>query len=62
LPEVVRRIRQQIYEPLCKEIREQYLVAEAQQRLDELNDRTYLWEKLLPKVCFATNTLNRNAK
>ncbi|MBR6031852.1 MAG: hypothetical protein IKP36_07830, partial [Bacteroidaceae bacterium] len=60
LAEVVRRIKQQIYESVCREVRERSPLMEAQLRLDRKDGVDIPWAYMLPRVCFSSVTLNRN--
>ncbi len=60
LAEVVRRIKQQIYESVCREVRERLPLMEARERLGRKDGVDAPWSYLLPRVCFSSVTLNRN--
>ena len=60
LTEVVRRIKQQVYESVCREVREQLPLMEARERLGRKDGVDAPWSYLLPRVCFSSLMLNRN--
>ena len=60
LPEVVDIIRRGDYRKVCHEIRKEYPLAEAQQRLGhtEPNQMVRFWTEVLPRICFSSAMLN----
>ncbi len=64
LSEVVNDIQRRAYEKICTEMRREYPVAEAQQRLGNRTriKQNSIWSGLLPKVCFTSAMLNRHQK
>ena len=60
LSEVVDIIRRGNYRKVCNEIRKEYPLAEAQQRLGatEPNPLVKFWAEVLPKICFSSAMLN----
>ena len=60
LSEVVDIIRRGNYSKVCNEIRKEYPLAEAQQRLGvtEPNHLVRFWAEVLPKICFSSAMLN----
>ena len=62
LTEVVRIIKQRVYESLCYELRKIYPLSEVQKRFGEADRVGYPWTEYLPKICFSAVILNRNKR
>ena len=60
LTEVVRKIKQQVYEVVCHELRKTYPLEAVQKRFGETDNASHPWKELLPDICFSAVFLNRN--
>ena len=60
LATVVRKIKLQIYEVVCRELRETYQLRTVQKRFGKTEKPSHPWTELLPRVCFSAVILNRN--
>ncbi|MBO7120126.1 MAG: hypothetical protein J6W03_07405 [Bacteroidaceae bacterium] len=57
---VVRKMKQQIYEVICRELQETYSLEAVQKRFGNKEASGHPWKELLPKICFSAVVLNRN--
>jgi len=60
LTEVVRKIKRQVYEVVCRELRKTYPLETVQKRFGKTEIPSHPWTELLPKICFSAVILNRN--
>lgn len=60
LTEVVRKIKRQVYEVICRNLQETYPLETVQKRFGDKEASGNPWKELLPKICFSAVILNRN--
>ena len=60
LTKVVGKIKRQVYEVVCRELRKTYPLEAVQKRFGKTEIPSHPWTELLPKICFSTVVLNRN--
>ncbi len=60
LTKVVGKIKRQVYEVVCRELRKTYPLEAVQKRFGKTEIPSHPWTELLPKICFSAVVLNRN--
>jgi hypothetical protein len=60
LTEVVRKIKRQVYEVVCHELRKIYPLEAVHKRFGKTEKPSNPWTELLPDICFSAVFLNRN--
>ena len=60
LTKVVGKIKRQVYEVVCHELRKTYPLEAVQKRFGKTEIPSHPWTELLPKICFSAVVLNRN--
>ena len=60
LTKVVGKIKRQVYEVVCRELRKTYPLEAVQKRFGKTEIPSHPWTELLPEICFSAVVLNRN--